>query len=268
MKLRVVLAITCTILLTACGGGGGGGGTAGRMGGDQSPLPNTFVLGDVLIYAQGQRTRLSSSCIGARCTLTYQGQSETIDVRDIDPRSGPNVRITGKHVRNGVQVARARASDQGIHFDTWGTWATHSAAINGQGQTTIEGIPVYFVMPLSLGEGTGTNPVSGHAIWTGAMAGTKVSGSAPGPAVTGDARMQVDLSNVTLDLEFTSIAEISSGGVPGAQSPDIVWRDVPMNRGTFRANGLDGRFYGPNHEEAGGVFERNQIAGGFTLVRQ
>ena len=41
-----------------------------------------------------------------------------------------------------------------------------------------------------------------------------------------------------------------------------------MNRGTFRANGLDGRFYGPNHEEAGGVFERNQIAGGFTLVRQ
>ena len=103
MKLRVVLAITCTILLTACGGGGGGG-TAGRMGGDQSPLPNTFVLGDVLIYAQGQRTRLSSSCIGARCTLTYQGQSETIDVRDIDPRSGPNVRITGEHVRNGVQV--------------------------------------------------------------------------------------------------------------------------------------------------------------------
>ena len=41
-----------------------------------------------------------------------------------------------------------------------------------------------------------------------------------------------------------------------------------MQRGAFQANGLDGRFYGPNHEEAGGVFERDRIIGAFSLTRQ
>ena len=41
-----------------------------------------------------------------------------------------------------------------------------------------------------------------------------------------------------------------------------------MRNGSFRASGLDGRFYGPNHEEAGGVFERSGITGAFSLARQ
>ena len=192
----------------------------------------------------------------------------TVDIRDIDPRSNANVTVTGQHARNGVQIARARASDQGIHFDTWGVWATYSAAINGEGQTTIQGVPVDFVMPLSLGEGTGTNPVSGSATWAGAMVGTRIGGSSPGSSVSGDAEMQVDFSAANIDLTFTNIAEISSGGSPGTPYPSMGWSDVPMNGGSFSTTGLDGRFYGPNHEEVGGVFERNQIAGGFTLVRK
>ncbi len=41
-----------------------------------------------------------------------------------------------------------------------------------------------------------------------------------------------------------------------------------MRNGSFQASGLDGRFYGPSHEEAGGVFERGGIVGAFSLNRQ
>ena len=40
-----------------------------------------------------------------------------------------------------------------------------------------------------------------------------------------------------------------------------------MQAGAFKDDGLDGRFYGPDHEEAGGVFERDGIAGAFSLQR-
>ena len=49
---------------------------------------------------------------------------------------------------------------------------------------------------------------------------------------------------------------------------DIRWQDVPVHVGSFQPSGLDGRLYGSNHEEAGGVFERNEIAGAFSLIRQ
>ena len=54
----------------------------------------------------------------------------------------------------------------------------------------------------------------------------------------------------------------------GTGSDDIRWSGVPMRNGSFQASGLDGRFYGPSHEEAGGVFERGGIVGAFSLNRQ
>ncbi|MDE0520347.1 MAG: hypothetical protein OXH79_00120 [Boseongicola sp.] len=41
-----------------------------------------------------------------------------------------------------------------------------------------------------------------------------------------------------------------------------------MQRGSFNASGLAGRFYDPNHREAGGVFRREGTEGAFSLARQ
>ena len=95
------------------------------------------------------------------------------------------------------------------------------------------------------------------------MTGVRVEDAGLGAEVAGDADMTVDLEGASLDLEFTNIAELSSD----AGVDDIRWQDVPMQDGSFRDDGLDGRFYGPNHEEAGGVFERDGIAGAFSLKR-
>lgn len=52
----------------------------------------------------------------------------------------------------------------------------------------------------------------------------------------------------------------------------MTWDDVPVLGGRFSdgtgSNSLEGTFYGDNHEEVGGIFERNQIIGAFGASRQ
>ena len=220
----------------------------------------------MLVYARGELIRLPSACVGPRCTVSYQGQTAAIlDLRDLDPRDNSgSLTITNQHKRNGVDVARLRGGAEGVNFDTYGAWGMYNGAYSGKGSTIFEGIPVTFLIAGSIGEGSGSNPLSGSATWTGAMVGTKVFSSSLGADVVGDANMQVDFSASTLNLDFTNIAEVGTG----TSGPSFGWQGVPMSGGSFHAAGLDGRFYGPEHEEAGGVFEKNRIAGGFTLVRE
>ena len=260
MMLGKPVAVAAAILsLAACGGGGG----SASQGGGNGPIPDTIVLGDALIYASGQLSRVEASCNGTLCTVSFQGESETIDLRNVDP-DGPHVTITGERSRNGVRIGRATASSDGFNFNTLGVWGVHNAGLPLVGSTTIQGVGIRFAMPMSLGDGSGSNPLTGSATWTGAMTGVKVGSSSLGAEVTGDAALTADLGAATLDLAFTNIAEWGSD-VPSA---DIRWQGVPMQDGAFQSNGLDGRFYGPGHEEAGGVFERNGIAGAFSLARQ
>ena len=48
-----------------------------------------------------------------------------------------------------------------------------------------------------------------------------------------------------------------------ARSADIEWQDVAMRDGAFSTadESLEGHFYGPNHEEAGGAFDQDGMAG-------
>ena len=273
MTFRTLAALAAVFVLASCGGGGGGGTTmnGGPSGPstdpsvptEPTPAPDTVVVGDVLIAVQGSLFRANSSCGGSTCTVTFQGESVTLDLRDVDP-SGPAVTITGQQARNGVQTGRATASGDGLNFNTLGVWGDYNAGTPIRGSTTIQGVGVQFAFPVSLGMGSGSNPQSGSATWTGAMAGVKVGSSSLGREVTGDAEMTANLAAATLDLAFTNIADSS-----GSRSGDIRWSSVSMRDGEFSSGGgLEGRFYGPNHEEAGGVFERSGIAGAFSLARQ
>lgn len=264
MAISKSIAVAAAILLLAACGGGGGGGTASNDGptGPTIPVPDTVVFGDALVVAQGQLFRPPSSCSASACTVTFQGERATIDLLDIDPNA-PDVTVTGQQTRNGVQTGRATAGDK-LNFDTFGMWGTYNTGTPLRGSTTLQGMNVQFAFPVSLGMGSGSNPVSGSATWTGAMAGVKIGNSSLGAEVIGDAEMTVDLAAASLDLAFTSIADTS-----GVLSNDIRWQGVSMQNGSFSSSGgLQGSFYGPNHEEAGGVFERDGIAGAFSLARQ
>ena len=226
---------------------------------------DTFVAGDVLLGAQDRLYRAQSDCTGSVCTVTYEGESVTVDLLEVDPEGDASATtITDRQLRNGVQAGRLRADGEGYtRFDAFGVWGDWNAATTGAGSTVLQGTDIRFVVPTSVGQGSGTNPVSGGATWSGAMTGVKFGDAGLGAEVSGDAAMTVDLEKASLDLAFTDIAELGSGAGVG----DIGWQGVAMEGGGFRDDGLDGRFYGPDHEEAGGVFERDGIAGAFSLGR-
>ncbi len=112
----------------------------------------------------------------------------------------------------------------------------------------------------SIGDTTGRNPVSGSASWAGVMAGY----TGDGKTIAGDADLTADFAASNLDLEFTNMRE--HGGT--ARTPDMRWDNVPMRGGSFEAPGLHGHFYGTNHAEAGGIFNRNRITGAFGAKRE
>ena len=53
------------------------------------------------------------------------------------------------------------------------------------------------------------------------------------------------------------------GSPTGERRAPMSCRNMPIRGGTFSGSGIEGRFYGPNHEEVAGVFERNRLVGAF-----
>ena len=263
MNFRMPAALAAALILASCGGGGPPAPPTppGPPASDPAVF-DTFVAGDVLLGAQDRLYRAESLCSGSTCTVTYQGESVTVDLLEIDPSASATA-ITGQQLRNGVRTGRLASNDGSTRFDALGAWGEYNAATTGAGSTTLDGIAIRFVVPASVGYASAANPVSGGVLWSGAMTGVKFGDSGLGAEVAGDAAMAVDLVGATLDLAFTNIAELSSGTGVG----NIGWQDVPMLGGGFRDTGLDGRFYGPDQEEAGGVFERDGVAGAFSLKR-
>ena len=51
----------------------------------------------------------------------------------------------------------------------------------------------------------------------------------------------------------------------------MAWTGLALTDGGFETgaagDSISGRFYGPDHEEVGGVFERNRIVGAFGAAR-
>ena len=125
------------------------------------------------------------------------------------------------------------------------------------------------------------------ATWSGVMSGVETSPSGgPGAFVHGDSSITVSgLAagvEVAVEVEFTNIVNEDTGAGIG----DMVWRELPLQGREFGTDGilfndgsgyfrdgsfgaaaegsLYGRLYGPGHEEVGGLFHRDAIAGAFA----
>ena len=261
--------------LTACGGGGGGSDgspntfqpgptTPGASGPSSGTFDlNTFVLGGAIFWTGGQDYRTTTSCRGTVCTITFQGESETVDLSEIEP-SGAIPNIGTSTVRNGVETAPFSVRDEGVSFNTYGVWGEYNVGSPLAARFTDLGVSATAVIPVSTGYSPGTDPVSGSATWLGAMVGNAYTGSALGRPVIGDTTLTANFQASSVDVAITGIAERQTG----RSYADMRWTGIRMSGGAFRATGIDGRFYGPNHEEAGGVIDNNGIAGAFSAKRQ
>ena len=122
----------------------------------------------------------------------------------------------------------------------------------------------------SIGNATGTNPKTGSGTWTGSMVGVDVSNSSTrGNEIQGDARITIDdFLTPAVDVLFSNVFDLWDD----TSRNDMRWRNLSLTNGSFGSgsggNKINGKFYGPNHEEVGGVFERNRIVGAFGAKRE
>ncbi len=265
MNLRTLAALGAAFILAAC-----------SIGDDDEPasmagpsLSEVYATGSVLVATPLGVLRAESECDGMTCTISIPrlGISEQVDLEAVlEGASDAQQAATDVTTQLGVQKARVEVVVDNLSFDTLAAWGEHNFATTGKGSATVAGQVLEFTIPAVIGQSAETNPVSGSATWSGLMVGVKYGGSALGAEVEGEATMQVNFAGATLDLDLTNIVETDAG----TQVADIGWQDVPMQDGEFAAadGSMEGYFYGPDHEEAGGAFDRSGIAGAFSLDRQ
>ena len=139
-----------------------------------------------------------------------------------------------------------RGDDSGV----WGHWLRYSAFALVDDSAAV-----------SFGAFPGTNPTEiGGAEWTGSMVGLDTRTA---QRIEGDAALRIeDFARPAVDMAFTEIED--AGG--GARA-DMRWLGIPLADGAFQAEGIEGRFYGPDHQEAGGLYARDSLTGAFGVAR-
>ena len=298
---RFIFSVVVVSLLVGCGGGGSGGinlsetgesvtirSTIEQLAGSADSLLLSDVVGTFkenprptppgafqpeLGFFDPRPFRAEPTCrTTTSCSVTVLGQSIPISLSTLQSLD-PNLQFTDFGNRQGVSMAEGQShtTQQGVStsVSVLGGWLDHNffavqlERVTG-GLTDIEAGYSY-----SVGAASGTTPLSGSATWIGVVVGGDISNTAnKGNRIQGDATLTFDLANVDLDIAFTSIRDLDAGGLHS----NMTWSDVPVTSGQFgtgsTGDSIEGQFYGQNHEEVGGIFERNQILGAFGANRQ
>ena len=133
---------------------------------------------------------------------------------------------------------------------------------------------VVYLDIFSIGASSGTNPTpaGGSATWRGIMMGYDegISGTPISRFETAELNTYLGEAEITIanfaaprvDVRFSNITNNFRF------LRDVLWTDLPVTEGGFEGRGILGRFYGPQHEEVGGVFQFDQINGAFGAVRE
>ena len=286
--LSIAASVAAAALLSGCGGGGNGPSTGMPGGGDAGLPPAThpvdrivqsadsLLMSDVVVSADmlGSDFRIQANCSGTACTLEMLGERETVSLSDFtDDAEGewPAAMETHRGVSLVSETALDYADDPLEAATGYGGWLDHNFFVVAHGTFSDEEIgDVSIPFAMSIGDAAGTNPVAGGAAWSGVMVGTDVSAAASrSHRIRGDADIAIaDFANPGVGVAFTNIQDRDTGGSRG----DMTWSGIPLTDGSFGTgpdgDSIEGRFYGPNHEEVGGIFERDRVLGAFGAKRQ
>lgn len=165
----------------------------------------------------------------------------------------------------GVNMARGSAtSADGITSVVYGGWLDYHGFQIEEAVSDLGDLVGAFMMG-DTSESQSINNL-GRATYTGVMVGMNSSGLTR-TQYRGDVRMDYDGS--LIDVSISNILNRSTN------SPDrrtLGWVNVPVAGSTFggtlsSSDYIRGKFYGPNAEEAGAVFEQQGITGSFGAKR-
>ena len=293
---RLTAVAVSLTLFSACGGGGGGGGAGGGGGGGGialEPLPGLLVAdasrarglvgvgatalnmtSDGIDEALGERSgaanTLQLSHIDTVLNLDSFGRFDVSQFTEFTEFTGTNIRdFTGfqdEHsavmIDRGVTFVQTRAAgrlDGRRHqLQSYTGWLDHNV-FGVQVETGTGGMNI---TSYSFGTESEGNPTVTTARWEGAMVGR---GTETGAIVHGGAGIDVDFSALSVDVQFTDIMNLDGGDNP----ENITWSGIGLMGGEFSSDdkSIRGVFYGTDHGEVGGIFNRDNIVGAFGAER-
>ena len=221
--------------------------------------------------------RITSSCRGSRCNIPGLGQVSLNDLFQDSPGARTIEDYLTVMTHNGVKVGQLRGSatfadypDAFADYIGLGGWLEYGgfymAATAAYEGPRAEGYLVAILEHASVGQASGSRPISGSATWRGSMTGADTQFLVP---VVGTATVRVDFGDRDLDVALTRIVDTYDY----VRLPDLHWPDVPIaSDGTFQNSAyqttLRGSFYGPAHQEVGGIFTTSTLVGAFGASRQ
>ena len=268
--MKWILFVFVTAVLVGCGGGGGGN--------VQNDDPMVQVDDPTGIQAAIEATGYSDSTSFLR--VVEDGLPEFVDEESLDARSqavdtgirGRSASLTYQRAgeRGGLPHYRLRGplvldvegQQINLNAEEYGAWGEHQTfAVTGL-EATAGGSSLIEFWASSGGRFSESNPVGdmGTATWRGAMIG-----ESGGKFLSGDSTIGYDFSAATVDVRMSGIRDWNTPQT----YPDLVWEGLDVRNGTFTdAYTIRGSFYGPNHQEAGGVFDRRNITGAFGAKRE
>ena len=298
------VAAIALLLIVACGGGGGSGPSATDV---PNPVDNPInvqsLVGGSPLNATGAQIeaaldsvvsrantllvdthdpdyffgRIGSSCRGTTCRVDGETISTSDLLEDVTEIDGEPVRHSEDYspvmTYRGIPIAQARSqttfpNHPGVSIDAQGLggWLDYSGFSIGAGETSGDVPYVAAVDHASVGISAGTRPnlgTTGTATWEGAM----VAGDLEfGHLIVGASTVTLDLAQMDVDVRMSNVWDTDAR----TRLPSFGLTDVPVRtNGTF-GNGrtLEGSFYGPNHEEVGGIFTTDDLFGSFGARRQ
>ena len=117
-------------------------------------------------------------------------------------------------------------------------------------------------------EGNPPETFADTVTWTGGAVGIDYSVITADRVLVGDSELSVyvhaRLGEFMVKVDITDMTDVATG----TKYDDMSWRNIPLREGEFETFEIRGHFFGPNHEEVGGVFEREQIIGAFAASRE
>ena len=293
MYQRSVLLLSLVVIMGLVGCGGGSSGSGSEMNTGMPEMPDQGSGDSSRLEAEAETDailRAADSLVVSGLTGTYtdeQGVSTPVYVEPICTTtqcdfsaldfvvslsnmqaSTVDSQDTILPAFNGVSLAEGSAVKDDTSFRGFGGWLQQSyfASVHLDSQHGATRSEVIY--GVSVGVASGTNPTMGNATWTGAMTGYDVSHTGQrGNKIQGKADLTFDLGTSQLDVALTRVQDLDAG----THHADMTWAGVHVRGGAFdqgsQNNAIKGRFYGSNHEEVGGTFERNQILGAFGAAR-
>lgn len=294
MRLRILraAALLAALALSACGGGGGGGGSEPPS----TPIPESArpnLQGADTLRASRVYSRWSLSngqmaindtavetitCTGARCTWEDGTVTQASSLLGSGMQSG-NVHYA---MRSGFDTSRVQSAFDfteqvtGVQVTarpqatSWGLWGDYGFAAlmlsNGPltaqlGGDTFTG-NFMAASAWALGEASGSNPAgTGRAVWQGIV---EAASTRTFQRLQGTSTLTIpDLSRPRIGVEIT---------VPGHSINAPGWASMALSNGGFSTgtagtDHLSGNFYGPQHQEAWGVFDTGGYVGAFGAKR-